>query len=43
MFLGTEGKSFEFTDLLPLRIEFAMASVQSNEMQEITNWLTAIA
>nr|CAG4650435.1 EOG090X0C7N [Sida crystallina] len=42
-FLGDEGKDFEFSDLHPHRIEFAMGSVQEGDLNDVTKWLNALA
>ena len=42
-FLGEKGKDFEFSDLRSLKIDFAMGSVQTNEMDEVTKWIHTIS
>nr|SVE75353.1 EOG090X0C7N [Daphnia dolichocephala] len=42
-YLGQEGKNFEFADVHPLRIEFAGASAQAEDLENLKKWLQSVA
>ncbi len=42
-FLGREGKDFEFSDVLPIKVEFAASSAQSGDLEQLEKWLEAVA
>lgn len=42
-FLGKEGKIFEFTDVMPIKVEFAASSAQNGELDELQKWLETVA
>lgn len=42
-YLGREGKHFEFADVLPLRVEFAASSAQTEDLEGLKKWLQSVA
>nr|CAG4649635.1 EOG090X0C7N [Scapholeberis mucronata]SVE93847.1 EOG090X0C7N [Scapholeberis mucronata] len=43
-FLGQEGKNFEFSDIYPIRVDFAASSAQQlDELEKLNKWLQAVA
>lgn len=43
-FLGREGKNFEFSDIYPIRVDFAPSSAQQfEELEKLNKWLLSVA
>lgn len=43
VFLGREGKDFEFADVSSIRIQFSAASAESGDLDELEKWLQSVA